>query len=65
MKMELLYAGDGGTVFLCGAKGPGFQGTDHAGLDAIPQGVQHRKVGDFALRTDCDIHNHIPLHAMG
>jgi hypothetical protein len=62
VKMKLLYAGDRGTVLGRRAKGPGLEGTDHAGFNAITKGTQNSKIGDLAAGVDGHIHHHVALH---
>ena len=65
MKVKLLHAGNRRTVLDRGAKGPGFQGADHAGFDAVPQRAQNGKDGNLAVRVNRDIDDHVTLHPMG
>ncbi len=65
MKVQLLHAGDGGAILGRGAKGPGLQGADHAGFDAVTKGMQNGKIGDLTAGIDGDIDDHVALDAMG
>ena len=65
VKVQFLHTGDGGAILGRGTKGPGFQGADHAGFDAIAKRVQNGKIGDLTVGIDGDIDDHVPLDAMG
>ena len=65
VKVQLLHAGDGVTVLGRGTKGPGLQGADHAGFDAVTKGMQNGQIGDLAAGIDGDIDDHVALNPMG
>ena len=48
VKVQLLHAGDGVAVLGRGAKGPGLQGADHAGFDAVTKGMENGQIGDLS-----------------
>ena len=65
VKVKFLHAGDRRSVLGRGAKGPGLEGSDHAGFNTITKGMQNRKICDLAARVDGYIDHHIPLHPVG
>ena len=65
VKVKLLYAGDRGTVLGRRTKGPGLEGTDHTGFNAVTKSTQNRKIGNFAAGVDGHIDHHVALYPMG
>ncbi len=65
VKVQLLHAGDGAPVLGRGTKGPGLQGADHAGFNAVSKGVENSKIGDLTGGIDGNVDHHIALDTMG
>jgi hypothetical protein len=65
VKVKLLYAGDRSTVLGRRAKDPGLEGTDHTGFNAVTNGAQNRKIGNFAAGVNGHIDHHVALYPMG
>ena len=65
MEVQLLNTGNRITVLGCRPERPGPKSANHTRFYAVPQRVQNRQVGNFAVGIDGHIHHHIPLDAMG
>src|ERR1700733_960784 len=61
VEMQFLHAGDRIPVFSGRTEGPGPQGANHAGLDAVTQGAQNRKIGNLAAGINGDIDHYVAL----
>jgi hypothetical protein len=64
VKVQFLHACDRVSVLGGRTEGPGPQSADHAGFDAVTEGVQNSKIGNLATGIDGDIDHYIALDAM-
>ena len=65
VKVQLLHAGNGVAVLGRGVKGPGLQGADHAGFDAVTKGMENGQIGDLSGGIDGNVDDDVALDAMG
>src|ERR1700733_8439284 len=64
VKVQFLHAGDRVSVFGGRTESPGPQGANHAGFDAVTEGVQNGKIGNLPAGINGDIDDHVALDAM-